>query len=100
MCMEYTDARSTFICDHADLFWFVPEAQLTGISDACLVETVLNYGSMDAVRRLIAILGINEVARVFAESTAQSRRRRRNYHDLTYHFFRQVFRRYAPQYSN
>ncbi len=88
----------TFVRDQRDLFWFVPESGLDRISDAVLVETILNYGSMDAVRALIALLGMGTVAREFARTALGSGRRRHNYHTLTRHFFLHVFKRYAPQY--
>lgn len=87
-----------FIREQRDLFWFVPESGLDRISDAVLVETILNYGSMDAVRSLIALLGMGPVAREFARTALGSRRQRHNYHELTRHYFWHVFKRYAPEY--
>jgi hypothetical protein len=86
-----------FIREQRDLFWFVPESGLDRISDEVLVETILNYGNLDAVRSLIALLGIETVARIFAGTALGSGRRRDNYHELTRNFFQHVFQRYAPQ---
>jgi hypothetical protein len=87
----------TFISEQRDLFWFVPESGLDRISKAVLVETVLNYGSLESVRSLIALLGMETVAREFARTALGVGRRRHNYHELTRHYFLQVFKRYAPQ---
>ena len=89
-----------FIREQSDLFWFIPDRDKGRVSEACLVETILNYGSMDAVIRLVKLLGINTVARIFADSISRSPRRKNNYHELTRHYFLQVFQRYAPQYFN
>ena len=93
-----TQAEIEFICSQRDLFWFVPESELDQISDAVLVETILNYGGMDAVLSLINMLGIESVAREFARTALAGGRRANNYHELTRHYFTHVFKRYAPQY--
>ena len=90
--------RRSFIHAQRELFWFVPESGLDHISDAVLVETILNYGHMDAVRSLIALLGMEAVAREFARTALAGGRRANNYHELTRHYFTHVFKRYAPQY--
>ena len=87
-----------FIREQRDLFWFVPESGLDRISQAVLVETILNYGTLDAVRSLIGLLGMEAVAREFARTALGTGRQRHNYHELTRHYFLQVFKRYAPQY--
>lgn len=95
-----THELSEFIKMHADLFWYIPEDKKFQVSDACLVETILNYGNMDAVLNLIRLIGIEPVARIFAETVAMSSRRRNNYNELARNYFEQVFRRYAPQCFN
>ncbi len=92
-----TDEVTAFIHAQRDLFWFIPDSGLDRISNAVLVETILNYGSLDAVRSLIALLGLETVAREFARTALATGRRRHNYHELTRHFFWHVFKRYAPQ---
>jgi len=84
-----------FIREQADLFWFVPDREKENVSDACMVETILNYGSMDAVIRLVKLMGVNTVARIFAGSISCSPRRKNNYHELTRHYFMHVFQRYS-----
>lgn len=95
-----TPETIAFIKQHADLFWYIPDDQKPHVSDACLVETILNYGSMDAVLGLVRLMGVEPVARIFAESMDRSDRRRNNYHELVRHYFELVFRRYAPQCFN
>lgn len=95
-----TKEVTAYIREHADLFWFIPDDRKEQISDECLVETILNYGSMDSVIRLINLLGVGVVARIFSDAMSGSERRKNNYHELTRNYFEHVFRRYAPQYFN
>jgi len=94
------DRIKRFIHEQSDLFWFLPESDKENISHAVLVETILNYGSLDAVIQLVRILGLDLVARTFAESLSPESRRRNNYHELTRNYFLHVFKNYAPQYFN
>ena len=84
-----------FIIEHSDLFWYTPEEQKKNISKEVLVETILNYGDILAVKQLIKLLGINESARIFFDSINKSDRRKGNYHELTLNFFTLFFNRYA-----
>jgi hypothetical protein len=90
-----TTARKEYIQRHRNLFWYTPENKKEEISDDLLVETILNYGDMDAVKDLFKLMGIGNVARIFFESINQSERRQNNYHELTANYFTLVFNRYA-----
>jgi hypothetical protein len=65
------------------------------VSDELLVETILNYGSMDDVRELFLIMNINNVAKIFFDSINKSERRKGNYHELIIHYFTLLFNKYA-----
>lgn len=84
-----------FIREHESLFWYTPDDKKEGISKEFLVETILNYGDMNAVIRLFNLLGIKEVAKIFFSSITLSNRRKSNYHELTINFFTLVFKKYA-----
>lgn len=88
-------AIQRLIQENAELFWFTPAEKKHDISEECLVETILNYGSMDAVRKLFQIMGINTVAHIFNASMQESPRRQGNYHELTRNYFKLVFQKYA-----
>jgi len=83
------------IREHSDLFWYTPEDQKAEISHEFLVETILNWGDMDAVKRLFELLGIKRVAEIFFRSIHLSERRKGNYHEIILNFFTLVFNRYA-----
>ena len=93
-------AVNSFIQEHASLFWFIPPDKKTQISDDYLVETILNYGDLDAVLKLVELMGLQTVARIFVTSIRASARRRNNYNELARHYFEKVFRRYAPECFN
>ena len=50
-------SRKQFIDKHKSLFWYTPENEKANISDALLIENILNYGTLDDYRELIATLG-------------------------------------------
>jgi len=81
-------------CQH--LFWYSPAPKSETVSDELLVETVLNYGNMDDLKGLLAVMGINEVAKIFFDSIDKSERRKGNYHELILNYFTLFFNRYAP----
>ena len=86
--------RADYIAQHASLFWFTPEAKKSEISDSLLVETILNYGTMNDVKALFNLMGIEKVADVFFSAKG---RQKLNYFPQIYNFFTLVFNRYVPQ---
>ncbi|MGV8093412.1 MAG: hypothetical protein AB2L24_16250 [Mangrovibacterium sp.] len=84
-----------FIREHSNLFWYTPEDKKEDISHEFLVETILNYGSLDAVIQLFHLLGIKKVAEIFFHSINLSERRKGNYHEITINYFTHVFKKYA-----
>jgi len=86
-----------FIDDHEYLFWYSPAPKSETVSDELLVEMVLNYGSMDDLRNLFAVMSINGVARIFFDSIGKSERRKGNYHEVILNYFTLFFNRYAPR---
>ena len=86
--------RAEYIAQHASLFWYTPEAKKSEISDSLLVETILNYGTMDDVKALFDLMGIEKVADVFFSAKG---RQKLNYYPQIYNFFTLVFNRYVPQ---
>jgi len=88
----YSPEIKAFIRQKSSLFWSVPEDKKEDITPALLVETILNYGSMDDVRKLIRLMGMKEVARVFFSAKG---RQELNYYPQIYHYFSLLFKKYA-----
>lgn len=86
--------RAEYIKQHASLFWYTPEAKKEEISDNLLVETILNYGTMEDVKALFDLMGMEKVADVFFSAKG---RQKLNYFPQVYNFFTLVFNRYVPQ---
>ncbi|NSW94479.1 MAG: hypothetical protein HPY62_07210 [Bacteroidales bacterium] len=84
-----------FIRKHSALFWYIPDDKKEDLSPEVLVEFILNYGDIQAVKELISILGINSVAKAFFDSINLSERRKGNFNELTLNFFTIFFSRYA-----
>ena len=86
-------ARETYIRHHRALFWSVGDDKLQDISDELLVETVLNYGTLDDVRELFHLLGLQHAAAIFYKTT--SNRPRHNYFPEVANFFNLYFNRHS-----
>jgi len=86
-----------FIRQHSSLFWYIPEDKKEDISPDVLVEFILNYGDMDAVKGLFSIYGIDKIAEIFFNSMNLSERRKGNYYELTLNYFTILFNKYAPR---
>ncbi|MDR0763527.1 MAG: hypothetical protein LBF01_03410 [Bacteroidales bacterium] len=90
-----TEELKDFIRENSALFWYSPEDKAETVSDELLVETILNYGDMNAVRKLFSIMGIKNVATIFSNSIAKSERSKNNYFELSLNYFSLLFKRYA-----
>jgi len=89
--MENTDLKK-FIQKNSALFWYIPENKKEGISDELLIETILNYGSLDDFRELISIMGMNRLSTIF---NGLQGRKKNNYYPEIYHYFSLIFAKYA-----
>ncbi len=87
-----TPEVKAFIRQHSNLFWYTPEDKKEDIGPELLVETILNYGTMDDVKNLLKILGIKETSRIFFSAEG---RKKLNYYPEVYNFFSLYFKRYA-----
>ena len=85
-------SREQIIDKHRNLFWYTPNEKKYDISDALLVERILNDGTLDDFRELLAALGAKHVAEVFFSATG---RQKQNYYPEIYHFFSLVLKKYA-----
>jgi len=88
----YNSEIKAFIREKSSLFWSIPEDKKEEVSPALLVETILNYGTMDDVRKLIKLMGMDEVARVFFSAKG---RQKLNYYPQIYNYFSLLFGKYA-----
>jgi len=79
-----------FVRKRKYLFWSTKNYD--GLSKSAVVEGVLNYGDMDDVRELIALLGVQEVAEIFYKNT---NRPRINYDPKIVNYFSMFFKKYA-----
>lgn len=85
-------SKKELIQKHSSLFWYTPEKKKESISDSLLIETILNYGTLDDFREMVSTLGLSRVVDVFRSLKG---RQKGNYDPATYHFFSLVFDRYA-----
>ena len=78
--------------------WYVRD--LGKLSDESIVEHVLNYGDWDDVQKMIKILGIKKIAKIFRKNSKLSKIGRQNYRERAKNFFSLYFNKYAPPQRN
>lgn len=81
-----------FIRRNSSLFWYIPEDKKEYISDEYLIETILNYGSLDDFKELKNLLGEDYMSKVFLGLQG---RKKLNYFPEIYNFFNLYFTRNA-----
>jgi len=79
-----------FIKKRPYLAWYIKHPEK--LSDASIVEHVLNYGNWDDVQKLIKVMKIDKVAKIFR---SQVKRKRNNYDPRTLNYFKLYFDKYA-----
>lgn len=82
-----------FIKEYEYLFWYTPKEKKENISQAQLVETILNYGDLHAVKKLFNLLGMTSVAEIFYKATFN--RNRTNYFKPVVNYFNLFFKRHV-----
>ena len=87
-----TQAQKDFIREYDYLFWYTPEDKTETVTDELLVETILNYGDLDAVRKLFKVFGLNNCSEVFGNMTG---RKIGNYFPEIWNYFNLYFNKYA-----
>lgn len=88
--MQNSISVKKFIKENFELFWYIKPESRENISEKFLVETILNYGDYQAVKKLFDLLGKEKVSRIFFE---QSGKARHNYLKLVKHYFTLYFNR-------
>ncbi len=84
-----------FIRENNHLFWYTPDEKKEEISLEFLVETILNYGDIKALKKMLDLIGIKNTAKIFFNSINLSERRKNNFHELTINYFTLFFKRHA-----
>lgn len=82
-----------FIKERKHLIWYVSDYD--ALDAEAIVEATLNYGDWSDVKKLIDILGVREVARIFREKSKPSPMGRTNYRPEIRNYFTLYFAKYA-----
>ncbi len=82
-----------FIKKKPYLVWYVKD--LGKLSEASIVEHVLNYGDWDDVQKMIKILGFKKTAKIFREKSTPDKFSRQNYRPEIKHYFDLYFNKHA-----
>ena len=87
-------ALQGFIKKRKHLIWYAKNYET--LPAESIVEATLNYGDWDDVQKLIKILGIKKVAKIFREKSKLSKMERQNYRPEIINYFNLYFNEYAP----
>ncbi|MCX6150744.1 MAG: hypothetical protein NTX22_09490 [Ignavibacteriales bacterium] len=91
---ENSPELKTFIRDHKDLFWYIKEEAKERISLEFLIETILNYGTLNDVKKMFELIGFKKTAEIFFK---QSSRERNSYLPKVKNYFTLYFNRHAQR---
>jgi len=80
-----------FIKKRPYLVWYTKN--FDRLSKESIVEAVLNYGDWDDVQKMISILGMRKIARIFRKQTRKGRRI--NYRPEIKNYFQLYFKKHA-----
>jgi hypothetical protein len=86
-----------YIEERKDLFWSIHDSQKKDLSHSAVVETILNYGTLEDVKELIKLLGLGNTAQIFYQATEN--RQRKNYIPQVENFFKLYFDRHVRQHT-
>ena len=89
---EQSKEIKRFIKNHSSLFWYIKEDAKESISTEFLVETILNYGELKDVKKMLALLGTKRTAEIFFK---QTHNKRCNYFPKVKYYFTLYFNRHA-----
>lgn len=90
---NHSERFINFIERNSDLFWHFDKKKLSDLSDAVVVEYILNFGDESTVKELIDILGVDRTAEIFFKNTKG--KTRKNYFPQVENFFLLYFSRHA-----
>ena len=79
-----SDPLYDFISKRKHLIWYVKDYR--ALNEEAIVEATLNYGDWDDVQKLIRILGMEKVARIFRKQIITGRQRGNYYPDVAHYF--------------
>jgi hypothetical protein len=81
-----------FIRKHSSLFWYTPEDKKEDLSPDVVLEFILNYGTLEDVKTLIKLMGLDDASKIFFEARG---RKKLNYYPEIYNFFYLYFKKHA-----
>jgi hypothetical protein len=88
-----TQTVKDYIQEHQALFWYSPEDKRETVSDELLVETLINYGTWEDIRKLFDAMGIETAASVFR---GMKGRKSLNIYPELRNYFELYFDKYVP----
>lgn len=86
------DPLYNFVSERKHLIWYVKDYR--ALNEEAVVEATLNYGDWNDVQKLIEIIGMEKVAKIFRKQMITGRQRGNYYPDVA-NYFNLYFNKYA-----
>jgi len=83
-----------FIKENSHLFWYINQGDKEQLSIGVVVETILNYGNRESIKKLFDLVGIKKVSEVFEEQLSNNRN---NYFPPVKNYFQLYFTRHVQR---
>jgi len=87
-----TSELKHYIRKHSALFWYIPQEKKEDISDELLIETILNYGTLEDFIELELLMSHDVISSIFMNLEG---RKKGNYFPEIYNFFHLYFSKHA-----
>jgi hypothetical protein len=88
-----TKAVKDYIRKHQALFWYSPGEKSDTVSDDLPVETIINYGTLEDIRELFRVMGLENAAAIFRQMTG---RKALNIYPELRNYVELYFNKYVP----
>ncbi len=92
--MENSRELKDLIRKNASLFWYSKADEKENLPLDVVVEFFINYASLETIKELCAIVGIQKVADIFFNQI-RTQKERSNYFPVYQNYFTLLFNKYA-----
>lgn len=93
--MSNSPELKALIRKNADLFWYIKDEDKENLDLSVVLEFFLNYASLEDVKSLFDIVGIQNAADEFRRQINISSRSANNYNPISRNFYSLYFQKYA-----
>lgn len=87
-----SQSLNKFIKSQEHLFWYTPIKEKKNVSDALLLESILNYGDLRTIKEFFDLMGIKKINKIFQNLKG---RQKQNLYPEIHHLFSEYLKHHA-----